>query len=128
MELYIGNIPDDVEDYDLRKFFQVAGEQVRFKIVSDDGGHNKPHRYGMADFDSDKLARQVIKRFNGKQFKDKHIVVKEYRHRAYSNDRRALDWRQRDWNKAERRGSDRRGTLMQGRSSANQGVAVFHLG
>lgn len=125
MELFIGNIPDNIDDYDLRKFFRVVGEQASFKIVTSDGGHNKAHRYGLASFDSDKLARQVAKRFNGMAFKDKRVVVREFTHRNYSNDRRALNWRNVEWDKTERRGRDRRGMLMQGRTTANEGVAVF---
>lgn len=128
MELYIGNIPDDIDDYDLRKFFHVVGEQASFKIVTRDGGHNKAYRYGLASFDSDKLARQVIKRFNGMAFKDKRVVVKGFTHRNYSNERRALNWRQAYWDKAERRNLDRRGLMIQGRSKGNEGVAVFNLG
>jgi RNA recognition motif-containing protein len=128
MELYIGNIPDDIDDYDLRKFFQVVGEQASFRIVTHDGGHNKAHRYGLASFDSDKLAQQVVKRFNGMPFKDQRVVVKEFSHRNYSNDRRALNWREADWDKSERRSHDRRGLMIQGRRTSDEGVAVFNLG
>ena len=127
MELYIGNIPNGIDDYDMRKFFCLTGEQVSFKIMSRDGGHNKAHIYGLASFDSEKLARQVIKRFNGMTFKDKRVVVKGFTHRNYTNERRALNWRQADWDKAERRNLDRRSLMMQGRSRADQGVAVFNL-
>lgn len=128
MELYIGNIPDGIEDYDLRKLFRIEGEQVSFKIVTSDGGHNKAHCYGLASFDSDKLARQVARHFNGMPFKDKRIVVKEFTHRTYSNERRALNWREIEWDKAERRNLDRRGVMLQGRTSTNEGRAVFNLG
>ena len=125
MELYIGNIPDGIDDYDMRKFFCLTGKQVSFKIMSRDGGHNKAHIYGLASFDSEKLARQVIKRFNGMAFKDKRVVVKGFTHRNYSNERRALNWRQADWNKLERRNLDRRSLMIQGCTTANEGVAVF---
>ena len=128
MELYIGNIPDNIDDYDLRKFFQIVGEQASFKVLSQDGGHKEAHRYGIASFDSDKLALQAAKRFNGVLFKDKQVIVKQYTHRNYSNERRALNWREVEWNKTERRNSDRRGVMLQGRSSINDGVAVFNLG
>jgi RNA recognition motif-containing protein len=128
MELFIGNIPDDVDDYDLRKFFHVVGEQASFKIVTREGGHYKAYRYGLASFDSDKLARQVIKRFNGMLFKDKRVVVREFSHRNYSNDRRALNWRQAEWDKTERRGRDRRGSMIRRHTAANEGVAASKLG
>ena len=128
MELYIGNIPDGIEDYDLRKLFHVSGDQASFKIVCRDGGHNKSHCYGLASFDSDKVARQVARHVNGMPFKDKRLVVKTYSHRNYSNERRALNWREQKWEKTERRNLDRRGAMLQGRTSANEGAAVFHLG
>lgn len=128
MELYIGNIPDDVDDYDLRKFFALSGGEVSFKVVSRDGGHNKARRYGLASFESDKLARQVIRRFHGAVFKDKRIVVRAFGHRNYSNERRALNWRDIGWNKTERRERDRRGMFVQGRNTVERGIAVFDLG
>lgn len=128
MELYIGNIPDGIEDYDLRKLFRINGEQVSFRVMSRDGGHNKPHCYGLASFESDKQARQVARNFNGMPFRGKRLVVKPFTHRNYSNERRALNWREQQWEKTERRNRDRRGVMLQGRTSANEGVAVFHLG
>lgn len=128
MELYIGNIPDGIDDYDLRKLFRVSGDQASFRIVCRDGGHNKSHYYGLANIASDKLALKLARHFNGLPFKDKRLVVKTFTHRNYSNDRRALNWREQDWQKTERRQRDRRGMLMQGRRSVSQGAAVFHLG
>ncbi|NNG13545.1 MAG: hypothetical protein HKM22_00120, partial [Gammaproteobacteria bacterium] len=84
--------------------------------------------YGLASFDSEKLARQVIKRFNGMAFKGKRVVVKGFTHRNYSNERRALNWRQAGWNKPERRNLDRRSLMILGRSTVAEGRAVFELG
>ncbi|WP_126457066.1 RNA recognition motif domain-containing protein [Sulfuriflexus mobilis] len=127
MELYIGNIPDDTEDYDLRKFFSITGGQLSFKIVNHDGA-DKAHRYGLVSVESDKLARKIMKQFHGRPFRDKRLIVREFNYRNYSNDRRALDWRQRGWAKMERRGRNRRGMQTQMGSTAKQGAAVFNLG
>lgn len=123
MELYIGNIPGDIEDYDLRKFFSITDEPLSFKIVNRDGA-----RYGLVSVESDRLARKIMKQFHGRPFKGGRVIVREFNHRNYSNDRRALDWRQRGWAKTERRGRNRRGMQTQAGSTAKQGAAVFSLG
>lgn len=128
MELYIGNIPDGVDDYDLRKLFQVTGEQASFRIVNRDGEHGRARRYGLVSLQTEGLGRQLIKRFNGVLFRDRRLSVRPFTHRNYSNERRALNWREQDWDKTERRMQDRRGVLIPGRRVASEGKAVFALG
>lgn len=124
MNLYIGNLPDQIDDYDLRKFFQIVGNQAGFRIVTHDTGGGRLQRYGLAEIDDEKLAFQLKARFNGKLFKDSIISVREYTHRSYSNDRRALNWRQMDWQGEERRRDDRRGGSLRHRRTASA-VAEF---
>ena len=128
MELYIGNIPDGVDDYDLRKLFQVTGEQASFRIVSRDGEHDRARRYGLVSLQTEGLGRQLIKRFNGVLFRDRRLSVRPFTHRNYSNERRALNWREQNWDKTERRMQDRRGVLIPGRRVASEGKAVLALG
>ena len=112
MELYIGIIPNHVDDYDLRKFFNIVGNQASFKVVTHDHGNGVKSRYGLVEVESEKLGFQLIARFNGKELKGTRVVVREYIRRNYSNDRRALNWRQIEWDDMERRLDDRRGSLM----------------
>jgi len=110
MNVYIGNIPDDVVDYDLRRLFKpVVGAAGSFKVVEkrlNDG----IYRYGFADIEPQKLALEAIGKFNGTEFRGRRLIVREFLHRSYSNERRAIDWRQKPWHKDERRDSERRGS------------------
>jgi len=112
MEIYIGILPGNIDDYDLRKFFNIVGTQASFRIVTHDHGNGIKARYGLVEVDSEKLGFQLIARFNGKEIKGNKMVVREYLRRNYSNDRRAINWRQMDWQEMERRRDDRRGSLM----------------
>ena len=112
MEIYIGILPNNVVDYDLRKFLNIVGNQASFKIVTHDHGDGVKTRYGLVEVDSEKLGFQLIARFNGKKLKGSNVVVREYLRRNYSNDQRDINWRQAEWHQLERRADDRRGSLM----------------
>lgn len=112
MEIYIGILPNNIVDYDLRKFLNIVGNQARFKIVTHDHGDGVKARYGLVEVDSEKLGFQLIARFNGKELKGTKVVVREYLRRYYSNDRRDINWRQVEWHHSDRRADDRRGSLM----------------
>jgi len=119
MEIYVGILANDIDDYDLRKFFNIVGNQASFGIITHDHGNNVKTRYGLVEIDSEKLGFQLIARFNGKTIKGHKVVVREYLRRNYSNDQRAINWRQMDWPHEERRNDDRRGSLMR-EAVANQ--------
>jgi len=112
MEIYIGILPNNIVDYDLRKFFNIVGSQATFRIVTHDHGNGVKARYGLVEVDSEKLGFQLIARFNGKKLKGNKVAVREYQRRNYSNDRRDINWRKMDWHDLERRTDDRRGSLM----------------
>jgi len=112
MELYVGILPDQIDDFDLRKFFNIVGQSASFRIITHEHGGGVTSRYGLVTVDSEKLGFRLIAKFNGKALKDTKVVVREFVRRNYSNDRRALDWRQKEWNDDERRTDDRRGSLM----------------
>jgi len=119
MEIYVGILANDIDDYDLRKFFNIVGNQASFSIVTHDHGNSVKTRYGLVEVESEKLGFQLIARFNGKLIKGHKVVVREYMRRNYSNDQRAINWRQMDWPNEERRNDDRRGSLMR-EAVANQ--------
>lgn len=115
MNLYIGNIPQNADDFGLRKFFHMFGqEKATFRIVEKEA-HGQTYRYGYAELPGDSkgvtVARSLIRKYNGKPMGGNRIVVREFCHRNYANDRRAVDWRSRPWNGRERRSTDRRGTF-----------------
>lgn len=112
MEIYVGILANNIDDYDLRKFFNMVGNQANFNIVTHDHGNDIKTRHGLVSVDSEKLGFQLMARFNGKELKGSNVVVREYLRRNYSNDRRDLNWRQVEWFQLERRADDRRGSLM----------------
>jgi len=112
MELYVGILPDHIDDFDLRKFFNIIGKSASFRIVTHDHGEGVTSNYGLVRVDSEKLGFRLIAKFNGKVLKDTKVVVREFVRRNYSNDRRALNWREKEWNDYDRRTDDRRGSLM----------------
>lgn len=112
MEIYIGILKNNIVDYDLRKFFHIVGNQAVFRIVTHDHGNGVKTRYGLVEVDSEKLAFQLIARFNGKELKGNKVVVREYLRRNYGNDRRDINWRQMSWLGMERRTDNRRGSVM----------------
>jgi len=126
MEIYVGILTNDIDDYDLRKFFNIVGTQVTFTIVTHDHGNNVKTHYGLVEVESEKLGFQLIARFNGKLIRDCKVVVREYIRRNYSNDQRAINWRQVDWQNDERRNDDRRGSLMR-EAVANQPMLSVNL-
>lgn len=109
MELFIGNIPKDIDDYDLRKFFGIKDPQTRFRVVEKAGQPGCRIRYGYAEIASDKLGHKMLVRNNGREWRGQKVVVRPFKYRTYSNDRRALNWRQLEWGLDERRDEDRRG-------------------
>jgi len=113
MELYIGNIPKQATDYDLRRFFSVVGDEASFQVVNGHTRDGDPCHYGLAEVASEKLGFQLMARFNNKSLQGNDVVVREFLHRNYSNDRRALNWRQVEWTGVERRYNDRRTHLKE---------------
>lgn len=122
MELYIGNLPENVTAFDLRKLFTpIAGSNsgkfsflrartepfMNFKIVEQRSASGMV-RYGWADIEPDEIAERCIERLNKAPFQGNTLVVREYFHRRAMNERRALDWRSKPWNGEERRVGQRR--------------------
>lgn len=122
MELYIGNLPQDVTAFDLRKLFTpVVGSNsgkfsflrartepfMNFKIVEQRSAGGMV-RFGWADIEPDEVAERCIEQLNKTVFQGNAIVVREFFHRRAMNERRALDWRSKPWHGEERRVGQRR--------------------
>ncbi len=126
MEIYVGILANGIDDYDLRKFFNIVGNQASFSVITHDHGDNVKSHYGLVEVESEKLGFQLIARFNGKSIKGCKVVVREYIRRNYSNDQRAINWREVDWESDERRNDDRRGSLMR-EAVANQPILAANV-
>lgn len=108
MEVFIGNLADNVSVTDLTAFFKAFANKARIRIVEKRQEDGSRIRFGIADFDTEKLALKAMKKLNQKELRGKAVVLREYYHRSYSNERRALNWRDRPWNGPERRMEERR--------------------
>ena len=108
MELIVGNFPSVATMRDLAMFFASFEDEADFEIVELEKVDAIPIRFGLVSIPSERNALKAIRRLNGKRLAGAVVTVREYVHRAYSNDRRAVNWRNRPWHSVERRRHDRR--------------------
>jgi len=129
LEIFVGNLPSDIDASDLRALFKNTlrknvFDKVYEKLISK-GNLDKTNtsfrvfqkewrggvlNYGHIEFRSKKIASVAIDMLDNVNFKGSDLVVREYRHRAYVNDRRDVEWRESPWRDEERRLIERRGT------------------
>ena len=107
MEVFVGNLHDSVAYRDVALLFKEF-KQPQVNLVETAQADGTPVRYAVVTFDSERLAKKAISRFDGHTLRGQPIMVREFIHRTYVNERRALDWRRRSWSEPERRRSDRR--------------------
>lgn len=108
MEVFIGNIAPNVTLTDLVGFFKGFSGKAKIRIVEKRQEDGSKIRYGIADFESDKLALKAIKKLNQKPLRGELVVLREFFHRYYGNERRAVNWRDLPWDGVERRQHERR--------------------
>lgn len=108
MDVFIGNLADGVTLRDLTLFFKAFANKARLRLAEKRHEDGTRIRYAVAEFDSDKLALKAIKKFNGALLRGQRLVLREFFHRSYSNERRALNWRDKPWDGPERRRTERR--------------------
>lgn len=122
MEIFIGNIPENVTSYELRRFVDEifenrsmglqfwkkrSPEQLSFKIVNK---HIEGHiyHYAIANIGPSEMGPECIELLDQQLFNNVPLEVREYYSRSYMNERRATNWRNRPWGDVERRQVDRR--------------------
>ena len=77
-KMYVGNIPYNATEEDLRELFSVYGEIISLKIIQDrDTGRSKG--FGFIEMEEEKDARKAIEELNGKDFMEKTLKVSEAR-------------------------------------------------
>ncbi len=122
MEIFIGNIPENITSYELRRFTDEIFEnrsvglqfwrkkspkQLSFKIVNK---HVEGHlyHYAIANVGPSEMGPEFIELLNQQLFNNIPLEVREYYSRSYMNEQRATNWRERPWSDVERRQTDRR--------------------
>ena len=74
VRLYIGNLPQTFESKELEGLFASVGKGIRFKAVLD--RETKACRgFGFANINDEKLADEVIEKFNGYDFNGSKLRV-----------------------------------------------------
>ena len=108
MDLFIDNLPDKASLNDLETFFQGYSHKARFRFAHYNLPDGDKVRYAIASFENGKLALKAINKLNQRSLYGQQLLIREFIHRSYSNERRALGWRDREWHQAERRLRERR--------------------
>lgn len=108
MELFIGNLPERATTADLAAFFKAFRKKAICRIEERRFTDGSRVRYGRVVFDSDRQAAKAIAKLNGKPLNGTPVVIREFFHRSYNNERRQLGWRDRPWAGEERRSGERR--------------------
>jgi RNA recognition motif-containing protein len=80
MNLYVGNLSQDVTDDDLQKAFEVYGA-VKSATVIKDRYSNESRGFGFVEMDNKSEGLEALSGLNGQALKDKNLVVSEARQR-----------------------------------------------
>ena len=76
MELFVGGLPSDIDDVDLKEMFELYGEVTSAKIILDkETGRSRG--FGFVDMPDSAEARQTIEVLDGAGMKGKKMSVKE---------------------------------------------------
>jgi RNA recognition motif-containing protein len=87
MRLYVGNLPYDVAEDELKQQFSTFGNVTDVSIPKDkDSGRSKG--FGFVDMPNQSEAEAAIAAMNGKQFKERALTVSEARPREEGGGRR----------------------------------------
>jgi RNA recognition motif-containing protein len=112
MEVFVGSLNPHTTRSDVMAFLKSFARDARIRMVDQKLENNQRAYYAIADFDSDRLALKAIKKFSGSVLRGEKVMLREYFHRSYSNERRALNWRDQPWTGQERRNHERRLKIM----------------
>ena len=107
MDIFVGTLSPNASIAQLMDFFKAFSKQASFEIRRYKGEKGLLI-FGIVSIPSERLAKKAIKRLHCKKLNNRIVAVREFTHRAASNDNRELNWRDKKWNTVERRRIDRR--------------------
>jgi len=77
-KLYVGNLPYEISDDQLKEAFAKAGSVESVSIITDKfSGRSKG--FGFVEMSSDEEAQKAIEMYNGKEFEGRTLTVNEAR-------------------------------------------------
>ena len=80
MNIYIGNLAENLTDNDLKEAFEAFGQVTSVNIIKDKFT-NKSRGFAFVEMASDKEGQAAIEGLNGKDLKGKTLTVNEARPR-----------------------------------------------
>ncbi|MEJ2110223.1 MAG: RNA-binding protein [Acidobacteriota bacterium] len=80
VRLFVGNLPYEVTEADLREFFQPVGE-LSAVIIPTDRNTGKPRGFAFVEFNEQAEADEAVRKFNNQDFKGRNIAINEARAR-----------------------------------------------
>ncbi len=79
--LYVGNLPFETNEADLRKLFEAEGRSVNEVSIVTDRDTGQPRGFAFVEMGSQKDAQAAISTLNGREFGGRSIAVNEARER-----------------------------------------------
>jgi len=79
MRLYVGNLPFQATDSDVRDFFERAGIAIDNVTLMRDRISGEPRGFGFVEIGGNETAERAIQTCNGKDFMGRSLVVNEAR-------------------------------------------------
>ena len=80
--LYVGNLPFDVQEPQLRQLFEADGRKVSEVRIITDRETGRPRGFAFVEMQSDADAQTAISSLNGREFGGRTLTVNEARERA----------------------------------------------
>jgi RNA recognition motif-containing protein len=85
VRLFVGNLPYDVTEQDLKEFFTPAG-QLSAVIIPVDRETGKRRGFAFVEFNDSAQAEEARRRFNNQPFRGRNITINEARARESRSD------------------------------------------
>jgi RNA recognition motif-containing protein len=80
--LYVGNLPYQAEEAQIRSLFEQDGRQVEEVKIVTDRETGRPRGFAFVEMASDAQAQAAVTALNGKPFAGRPLTVSEARERA----------------------------------------------
>jgi RNA recognition motif-containing protein len=80
--LYVGNLPYDTDEEELRRLFEGDGRSVSQVSIVTDRDTGRPRGFAFVEMSSQKDAEAAISTLNGQEFGGRSLVVNEARERT----------------------------------------------
>jgi cold-inducible RNA-binding protein len=77
-KLYVGNLPYDLPEDELRNIFSAAGQVASVRLITD-RETGRPKGFGFVEMSSEAEAQDAIQKLNGSTVGNRKIVVSEAR-------------------------------------------------